>query len=64
MKRVLGAAIVALMLLTMPAQADSYCIWIKSRVTGEWKIHRCAWFNEYQQCVDAASKVDGECRLK
>jgi hypothetical protein len=64
MKRIGALLFVAAMFVAGPANADSYCIWIQSRVTGEWKIHRCAWFNEYQQCLDAAAKVDGECRPK
>lgn len=64
MRTLFGAAVAASLLLSMPVKADSYCIWIRSRVTGEWKIHRCSWFNEYQQCVDAAKRVDGVCKAK
>jgi hypothetical protein len=54
----------AAMLAAGPASAENYCLWIKSRVTGEWKIHRCAWFNTYEECVQAARKIDGQCRLR
>ena len=41
----------------------TYCIYVRSRVTGETKAHTCRWFNSFQSCAEAAARIDGRCGL-
>lgn len=61
MRRVLLSLVVVGLLVSSPAQAETYCIYIKSRVTGEEKIHTCREFKSYAECEEAAKRVDGRC---
>ena len=64
MKR-MGALLFLAAMLTSPSTfANVYCIHIKSHVSGIEKIHRCAWFNTFDECKKAAAKVDGVRKLK
>lgn len=40
---------------------DTYCLYVRSRVTGESKAHTCRWFNSYQQCQEAAERIGAWC---
>ena len=51
----------SLMLAGVQVRAEEYCIYIKSRVTGEEKVHTCREFKSYAECQAAADKVDGYC---
>ena len=42
---------------------DTYCIYVRSRVTGETKAHTCRWFKSLQSCSEAAARIDGRCGL-
>ena len=42
---------------------DTYCIYVRSRVTGETKAHTCRWFSLFQSCAEAAARIDGRCGL-
>jgi hypothetical protein len=47
-----------------PAAADggdTYCIYVRSRVTGDVKAHTCRWFDSFQSCQEAADRIDGRC---
>jgi hypothetical protein len=61
MRRVLVSLVVFGLLASSPAQAETYCIYIKSRVTGEEKVHTCREFKSYSECQEAAKRVDGYC---
>jgi hypothetical protein len=37
------------------------CIYVRSRVTGEEKVHTCRWFDSFQSCKDAADRIHGYC---
>jgi hypothetical protein len=40
---------------------DNYCIYVRSRVTREYKIHTCRSFKSFQECQIAAERIDGDC---
>jgi hypothetical protein len=42
---------------------DTYCLYVRSRVTGEEKAHTCRWFKSFQSCAEAAARIDGRCGL-
>lgn len=43
---------------------DTYCIYVRSRVTGEEKVHTCRYFNSLEACQKAAERIDGYCGAK
>jgi Domain of unknown function (DUF4124) len=43
------------------AAGDTYCLYVRSRVTGDRKAHTCRWFNSYQQCREAADRIGAWC---
>ena len=40
---------------------DTYCIYVRSSVTGEWKAHSCRFFNSFEECQMAAERIHGKC---
>jgi hypothetical protein len=61
MRRVLIPLVVGGLLASSPAYAETYCIYIKSRVTGEVKVHTCREFKSLADCEQAAKRIGGRC---
>jgi hypothetical protein len=42
---------------------DTYCLYVRSRVTGDSKAHTCREFNSFQECQQAADRIGAWCGL-
>jgi hypothetical protein len=43
------------------AAGDTYCLYVRSRVTGDAKAHTCREFDSFQQCQEAADRIKAWC---
>jgi hypothetical protein len=56
-------AVALILTLSPPASnATEYCLYIRTKVTKELRVHTCRDFKTLKECEEAAKKIDGVCK--